>query len=654
MKKNWGFDVRDMDTMVRPQDDFYHYAAGGWLARNPIPESEARWGSFMALRYDTDRQLRTILSELETMKRVTKGSPEQLIRDFYRSGMDMKRRNALGAAPLAPFLKNIEGIKTHTELLTQIAALHRMGVGVLWGTAVDQDSKNSEKYLLHIYQDGLGMPERDYYLKNDPESKRVRDAYLPYVERVLRLMGTKPAKAAGAAATILRIETALAKAWMSKEDRREAEKVYHKKTVRELARLAPAIDWPRYFKNTGAGTLSSVIVMHPEFLAACSTLLTEVSLEDWKTYLSFHVTNDYAGYLSATFVRTSFSFYGTVLSGTKVMKPLWRRTMNAVNGSLGEPLGRIYVHKHFSKDAKYKMELLVADLFEAYEARLKNIDWMTPTTKKKALKKLRAMNRKIGYPDKWKSYAGLTIRPDDFAGNAIRSELFEHRREMKKLAKPIDRTEWFMFPQTVNAYFAPNLNDIVFPAAILQPPFFNLEADDAVNYAAIGSVIGHEITHGFDDQGSKYDEKGNLKSWWTLADRARFEKKASIIVKQYDAYTVADGVHVNGKLTLGENIADLGGIAIAYDAYQLRLKKTGRAVLGGFTPEQRFFLGLTLFERESARPEYQKMQVLTDPHSPAKYRINGPVGNVPAFYEAFTVAKGDALYRDPSVRTTVW
>ncbi len=654
MQKNWGFDVRDMDTSVRAQDDFYRYAAGGWIARNPIPAAESRWGSFMALRYDTDRKLRAILAELLSMKRVAKGTPEQLIRDFYRSGMDMKRRNALGIKPIAPLLKSIGEIKNLKDVLAHVAELHQAGVGVLWGAGVDQDSKNSEQYLLHLFQDGLGMPERDYYLNDDAESKRVRDAYLPHVERMLRLMGRKPKEAAVGAAAILALETALARAWMTKEDRREAEKVYHKKMLPELARIAPAVDWTRYLKAIGAGTPRSVIVMHPEFFAACSKLLESVSIEDWKTYFAYHAVNDYAGYLSAPFVRTSFAFYGTVLAGTKVMKPLWRRTMNVVNGNLGELLGRIYVDKHFGKEAKKKMNALVDDLFEAYEARLKNIDWMTPSTKKKALVKLRAMNRKIGYPDKWKSYRGLALRPDDFVGNAVRTNQFEHRREMKKLAKPINRGEWFMYPQTVNAYFAPNLNDIVFPAAILQPPFFNLEADDAVNYASIGSVIGHEITHGFDDQGSKYDEKGNLKSWWTLADRAQFEKKAEIIVQQYDAYKVADGVSVNGKLTLGENIADLGGIAIALDAYRLRLQKTGRKDIGGFTPEQRFFLGLSLFERESARPEFQKMQVLTDPHSPGIFRINGPVANVDAFYEAFNVQKGDALYRDPAIRTTVW
>jgi putative endopeptidase len=551
-------------------------------------------------------------------------------------------------------LKSAENVESHDELLVLLGELHRIHVGALFGAAVDQDSKESTKYILHMYQDGLGMPDRDYYLKDDKESKRVRTAYITYVEKFFKLLGKSASEAKRATKTVLAIETKLAEASMSKEERRDADKVYHKKTLSELQKLAPNFNWKQYFAYIGAGTPKAVIVMQPKFFAAVSRLLKEISLEEWKVYFAFHGVNDYAGYLSSTFVRHSFSFYGTVLTGMKKMRPLWRQTLASVNGGLGELLGKIYVKKYFTPQAKKKMNQLVDDLFEAYENRLKNLDWMSPGTKKKALKKLRSMNRKIGYPNKWKSYAGLEIKSTDFIGNAVRVAEYEHRREMRKLGKPIDRGEWFMYPQTVNAYFAPNLNDIVFPAAILQPPFFDPEADDAVNYGSIGTVIGHEITHGFDDQGSKYDEKGNLKSWWTKADRKRFEKKANLIVKQYDAYTVADGVHVNGKLTLGENIADLGGIAISLDAYRLRLKKTGRKDIGGLTPEQRFLLSISLFDRENSRPEFQKMQVLTDPHSPGIFRINGPLANLETFYEAYDVQPGDKLYRAPSIRTTVW
>lgn len=653
MRTAWGFDTKDLDSKVRPQDDFYHYASGSWLARHPIPANESRWGSFTMLRYETDLRLRAILTKLESA-RCAKGSPEQMIRDFFRSGMNEADRTKQGTKPLLPWLTKIRAMKNDKDLLATIAALHRIGVGVLFGSATDQDSKQSTKYILHVYQDGLGMPDRDYYLKNDAESKRVRSAYLLYLPKVLKLIGLKKGEAARATQVIMEIETKLAKASMKKEDRRDAEKTYHKKTPKELQKLAPAVDWYRYFALIGAKTPKAVIAMQPEFLKAVSKIIKETPLEDLKIYFAFHLVNDYAGYLSPAFVRTSFSFYGTVLGGTKKMRPLWRRVLTAVNGNLGELLGKIYVKQYFPPAAKREMNRLVDDLFEAYENRLKGLDWMSKATKKKAVRKLHAMNRKIGYPDKWKSYTGLVIRPDEYAGNALRASEFEHRRDMRKLAKPIDRGEWFMFPQTVNAYFAPNLNDIVFPAGILQPPFFDPDADDAINYGSIGTVIGHEITHGFDDQGSKFDHQGNLKSWWTKADRARFEKKAKIIEQQYSGFTVADGVSVNGKLTLGENIADLGGLAIAFDAYQLRLKKTGRNDRDGFTPEQRFFLGFTLFDRENTRPEFEKMAALTDPHSPTLFRINGPLANLNAFYGAYGVQPNHRLYRAPKVRTTVW
>lgn len=653
-KPTWGFDIRDIDTSVRPQDDFYHYAAGTWLKKNPVPANEPRWGSFDIVRYNTEQQLHAIVTDLEKGFVPKKGTPERMIRDFFVSGMDMKRRNALGLKPVAPLLKSISEIETLDDVLVHIAELHRVGVGVFWGLTVDQDSKESTKYILHLFQDGLGMPESDYYLKEDAESNRVRTAYTKHVEAVFKLMGYRKEEAHRAMEIVLAIETRLAAAWMTKEDRRDAEKTYHKKTLRELNTLSPTVDWKEYFKILGTPHQKAFIVMQPDFFGTVSELLERVPLEDLKIYLAFHSVNDYAGYLTDAFARQQFSFYGTTLSGMKQMKPLWRRTLRGVNSCLGELLGRIYVQRHFSSLAKRKMNALVDDLFEAYEIRLKGLSWMSPTTKKKALKKLHAMNRKIGYPNKWRSYKKLVIRSDDYAGNAARTAAFSHGREMRKLSKPIDRDEWFMYPQTVNAYFAPNLNDIAFPAAILQPPFFNMDADDAINYGAIGSVIGHEITHGFDDQGSKYDEKGNLKSWWTPTDRKRFEKHAKIIEKQYDGYKVADNIPVSGKLTLGENIADHGGITIAFDAYQIKLKKTGRVDIDGFTPEQRFFLGVSVFDRENARDEFEKTAVLTDPHSPGIFRVNGPFSNMDAFYRAFAVKPTDKMYRKPAIRTTVW
>ncbi|MFA6519407.1 MAG: M13 family metallopeptidase [Candidatus Paceibacterota bacterium] len=654
MKNGWGFDTRDMDTKVRPQDDFYHYVNGGWLKKNPIPPHESRWGSFLMLRYDTEKKLRALVTKVQNLKRCAAGSPEQMVRDFYRSGLDMKKRTALGMKPLRPWLDRIANIKDVRSLVSTIAHLEKIGGGGPWGLMIDQDMKNSEKYIIYIGQSGLGMPDRDYYLKDDAESVRVRTAYQKHLEAISALMNKSGTEAKKDRETIMRIETAIAKISMTKEDLRDVDKTYHKMRVSALHKLAPNVDWDAYFNIVGAKKIHEVIVMQPKFLKSMNSMLSSVSIGDWKTYLSWHLVGGSASYLSSKFEKQNFAFYGTALSGVKVMKPAWRRALSAVNGNLGEVLGKLYVKEYFGPEAKHKIKVVVADLFEAYEARIKNLDWMSDTTKKKAVRKLHQMTRKLGYPDTWKSYKGLVIKPDEYFGNAVRASLFEHARAMRRLKKRVDRTEWFMTPQTVNAYCNFGLNEVVFPAAILQPPFFDTNADDAVNYGSIGSVIGHEITHGFDDQGSKFDGKGNRKTWWTKKDQTLFDAKAKVLVKEYNGYTVADGLKVNGQLTLGENIADLGGASIAYDAYKHRLEKTGRKDIDGFTPEQRFFLSFGLFERENRRPESEKTAVLTDPHSPGKYRINGPASNLPEFYEAFGVKKGDRLYRAPKDRAKIW
>ena len=653
-KKNWGFDTRDMDTRVRPQDDFYRYANGGWLKRNKIPPHESRWGAFIMLRYDTEKKLHALVKKVQKMKRLTSGSPEQMVHDFYLSGLDMKRRNALGLKPLREWLDRVAAIKDVRSLVSTIAHLETIGGGGPWGVMVDQDMQNSERYIIYLCQSGLGLPDRDYYLKDDAESRRVRSAYEKHLEAISVLMGKSKAEAKKDREAVMCIETALARISMKKEDLRDVDKTYHKVNLAALTRLTHNINWNSYFKIIGAKKVREVVVMQPKFLKAMSAMLAAEPLEDWKTYLTWHLVGGAASYLTATFEKQNFAFYGTVLSGTKSMKPRWRRALGAVNGSLGELLGKLYVQAYFGPEAKQKAKALVADLFRAYEARIKALDWMTAATKKEALHKLHKIDRKLGYPDKWRSYRGLVVRPDDYLGNALRASLFEHRRVMRRLDKPVDRREWFMNPQTVNAYYSFGLNDIIFPAAILQPPFFSADADDALNYGAMGAVIGHEVTHGFDDQGSKFDGKGNRKTWWTKRDRAHFEKKAKVLVKQFNAYTVADGIKVNGQMTLGENIADLGGVSIAFDAYQLRLAKTGRTTVSGFTPEQRFFLGFALFERENVRPEFEKMVTISDPHSPGQFRINGSASNLPEFYEAFGVKKGDTLYRKPAARAKIW
>lgn len=653
-KKNasWGFDVRELAAKIRPQDDFFHHVHQKWIDANPIPKTESRWGSFSKLRFDVEKQLRAIVEEVAAKDPKKCTDEERMVRDFYRSGMDVEKRNALGLEPLKKHLAAIDDAKDLADIQKIVADLHVIGVGVFFGVGVDQDMKNVDAYAVYLGQDGLGLPDREYYLKKDAESLRVRSAYEAYVAKLLGHRGMTDAQVRRD--TVLRIETALAKASMKKEDLRDPEKVYHKYSLRQLEKLAPAIDWERYLKRVHASKAPYLLVMQPEFFRDLSKLLEDTPLEELKTYLAFHLVNDYAGALSESYAKLRFSFYGKVLMGAERMKPLWRRVLSAVDSSLDEVLGRLYVERHFPPAAKERMDRLVDDLFAAYETRLDSLTWMSAKTKKKALEKLRTFNRKIGYPKKWRSYRGLSISENDYVGNLMRVNAYEHKRHMRRLGKKMDRTEWLMSPQTVNAYYQPTMNDICFPAGILQPPFFFFDGDDAINYGAIGTVIGHEITHGFDDEGSKFDAKGNLKSWWTAEDRKRFMEKAKKVERQFNKYTVADGVKVNGKLTLGENIADLGGLSIAYDAYQLQLARTGRKDIDGLSPEERFFIGFSLFEREHSKPEYTKMQVLTDPHSPAVFRINGPLSNFERFYEAYSLKKGDGLYRAPKDRETVW
>lgn len=653
-KKSWGFDPKDMDQKVRPQDDFYNYAGGGWLKKNPIPATESRWGLFTILQYENEKKLRLLLKKLDGKQYFPPNTPEQMIRDFYQSGINTKERTRLGLKPIANYLNLIDDIKTTEELLSCITEFHVIGINVLWGCDVDQDMKDSNKNILYFYQGGLGMPDRDYYLKNDKESLRVRDAYRPHISAIFKLSGVKKQTGDDMSEIVYKVEHRLAKHSMTKEDIHEVEKIYNKKTLSQLNKIAPKINWREYLVRIGAGKLNTVVVCQPDFFKEVNRCIKDISLEDWRVYLKWHLLRSMSSFLTPSFKKESFHFYGTIMLGSKKMKPLWRQVLSIVNGSLDELLGKVYVKEYFSAKTKSRAIEMVRDLFTAYEARIKSLDWMSPPTKKKALQKLQGMVYKIGYPEKWRSYRGLKIDADDYVGNIIRVSIFEHYRAMKKLEKAVDRKEWHMSPQTVNAYCNQTMNEVVFPAAILQPPFFNPSADDAINYGAMGMVIGHEITHNFDDQGSKFDINGNLKNWWTPSDYKNFKKKSHPLVKQFNSYKVADGVSVNGQLTIGENIADLGGLAIALDAYKIHLNRTGRRDITQFTPEQRFFLGYTLFERENARPEFQKMQAINDPHSPSMFRVNGPVSNLSEFYEAFNIKKGDKLYREPKDRLKIW
>ncbi|MDE2213203.1 MAG: M13 family metallopeptidase [Patescibacteria group bacterium] len=652
-KRSWGFDTATIDQSVRPQDDFYHFANGGWLRDNSIPPTESRWGSFTILRYKTEHQLRSIIKELLHKKNLPSGSPAQLVRDFYYSAIDLEAREKRGLKPLSKWRAEIASLLSLKEMLEYISRMHRIGGSALWLTAIDQDSKKSSRYILHLWQGGIGMPDREYYLSDAPEQKRVRNAYIVYITKLFSLVGHKSLEARRRAQIVLSIETELARASMRKEDLRDPHKTYHKKKLRELFLLLPHVDWRGYFKIQGINA-KEVIVGQPEFFRALDTLLASVSLEEWKIYLEWHLLSDWAPALSKEFLRVSFNFYGRALAGNKKMRPLWRRSLGAVNGNIGEALGALYVERHFTKDAKRRMNALIEDLVAVYTERIRDLDWMSPGTKQKALRKLTTTNWKIGYPARFERYKGLLIQSGDYFGNLLRSAEYIHRREVRRLNRPVDRKRWYMTPQTVNAYHASNLNEIVFPAAILQAPFFDLHADSAVNYAAIGATIGHELTHGFDDQGSKFDGAGNMRNWWSKRDEGRFKKKSNILVKQFDSYEILPGLRANGELTLGENIADLGGLSIAYDAYQRHLRTHGRTIIDGFTPEERFFLGFAQVERELSRKEFIRMITLNDVHAFSPLRVNGPLSNFTPFYKAFGLKKGDKLYREEKKRAKIW
>jgi putative endopeptidase len=645
-KAGWGFDTKSIDAKVRPQDDFYHYANGGWIKKTKIPPEEAQVGSFYDLRVATEKQLKVIMDQLLKKKSHKKGTPEQMLSDYYRSAADMKRRNVLGIKPLTEFREKINSISSYETLVSTIAYLHKEGVSGVWNSFMDQDFKDSTTYRMFLWQGGLSLPDRDYYLLDEPEQKRVREAYVVHIEKLLKLAGFAKNDIARAQEVVLRIETRLAKASMKKEDTRDPEKVYHKQT--------PDAFWKKYFERTGIKHVPTIIVGQPDFFKEVLKMLKEIPLDDWKTYLEWHLINDFAGSLSEPLLKESFRFYSQVMYGTKKMKPLWRRALSAAGGALGEPLGKIYIQKYFPESAKKKIDTLVTDLFAVYEGRIRDLDWMSPETKKKAVAKLKVMKRKIAYPTKWDMYKDVVISPYDYFGNMRQIHMHEHRKMLRKLRKPVDRTEWITTPQVVNAFYNPGLNDINFPAAILQWPFFDPSADDALNYAGIGSVIGHEMTHGFDDSGAKFNGDGNMKDWWTPKDKKSFEQKGKMIVEQANEYVVVDTIKLNGQLTLGENIADFGGLVIAYDAYQKHLAKTGRKEIDGLSPEQRFFLAFAQMERSVSRPEVIKIRALTDPHANAQFRVNAPFSNFEPFYETFDVKKGDKLYREPNKRAKIW
>ena len=649
-----GIDTQYIDAAVRPQDDFFTHLNGKWLQETEIPGDRSSWGTFMKLREDTTPQLLAIIEAAQKDKSAKAGSETQKIGDLYASFMDAERRESLGYKPLTGELSRIRALKDKKGIPALSAHLAKIGVSSPYGIYVGQDMRESTRHVTYISQSGLGMPDRDYYLKqDDAKLAEIRTKYQKHVENTLALAGEK--NAAAQAKAIVDFETELAKVQWTKVENRDPVKRYNKMTVAELTKLAPGYDWKAAFGAAGVGNkLDTVIVNQPSYFTGLNELLGKTELATLKSYFEWQLLREYAPYLSKAFVDENFAFYGTALTGVAEQRPEWKKGVATVEGALGEALGKLYVKEHFPAERKARMEVLVKNLIIAYGQSIDNLEWMSPATKKEARAKLAKFTPKIGYPDKWRDYSRLSIKRDDLVGNAMRASTFGYNRNIEKLGKPIDHTEWGMTPQTVNAYYRSTMNEIVFPAAILQPPFFDMRADDAVNYGAIGAVIGHEIGHCFDDKGSQSDGDGNLRNWWTAEDKAAFKARTDKLVNQFNGYSPLPGYNVNGELTLGENIGDNAGLAIGYKAYQISLHGKPAPVIDGLTGDQRFFMGWGQVWRSKMREAQQINQVKTDPHSPGQFRANGTVRNMAEFYKAFDVKPGDKMYLPPEERVIIW
>ena len=648
------FSVDYMDKSVSPGADFFHYAAGNWIRNNPVPSDKSRWAGFDELQERNWALVREILESCGHEQAASKDTPAGKVGAFYASAMDTNRIESMGLKPLASDFARIESIQSVGELIRLLSDFHQKGTGGLFADGVSPDEKDSSVYAYYLNQGGLGLPDRDYYLT--PEFAKQREAYQKHIAKMLLLAGESELKAQKQAQVILEIETALAKASKSKTDLRDPLANYHKYAVQDLPAKYPILDLKGYLDASGLNSLKDLIVGQPEFFSALDGMIKERPIEDWKSYLRWHVLSSAASFLNATFEQESFAFYGTTLRGQPQQEPRWQRAAKIIDSQIGEALGQIYVSKHFPAEARVRMNELVGNIKTVFRDRIQKLEWMTDGTKAKALAKFDRFTQKIGYPEKFRDYAAVEIRSDDLYGNIQRASLAESKRELARIGKPVDKAEWHMTPQTVNAYFNPSANEIVFPAGILQPPFFDIEMDDAVNYGAIGVVIGHEITHGYDDQGRKYDADGNLNDWWTEADAKAFEVRSQKLVDQYGSYEALPGLKVNGRLTLGENIADLGGTSIAYEALQRALAKdpSKRVKKEGFTPEQRFFLSMAQVWRVNWREAELRRRITVDPHSPGQFRAFGAHVNLQEFFDAFNIKEDAPLWRKAELRAIIW
>jgi len=650
-KKLASFDVNAMDKSVDPCVDFYQYACGNWVKNNAIPADQPAWGSFDELHENNQLVLRGILDK-HSADTPGRSSNQQKIGDYYYSCMDEAGIDAKGTAPLKPMLDRISALQDKSQLPALVGAMHNRGIHALFEFSSEPDAKDSMMEIAGTDQGGLGLPDRDYYLKTDEKSVELRKAYQQHVTNMFKLLGESPQQAAADAETVMKIETELAQASMDRIERRDPNKVYHKMTTAQLQQLSPAFTWKEYFATVGSPSFDSLDVSVPDFVKGMNQTVTGNSLGDMKTYLRWRAVHGAAPLLPKSFVDENFDFYGKTLTGAKEIRPRWKRCVQYTNSDLGEALGHAYVAEEFPPESKAATLKMVHELEAALKADISQLSWMTDDTRKQALDKLAHIDNKIGYPDKWRDYSTLTVVRGDALGNGLRANEFEFKRQLNKIGRPVDRSEWQMTPPTVNAYYNPQENNINFPAGILQPPFYDPKVDAAVNFGAIGAVIGHELTHGFDDQGSQYDAQGNLRNWWTAKDREQFDKLESCFTNEYDGFVAVDDVHVRGKLTLGENTADNGGLRIAHMALLDVLAGSPEKPIDGFTPEQRLFVGWGQIWCENERPEFARMMATVNEHSPGKFRVNGVVGNMPEFQKAFGCKADAPMVRKPQCR--VW
>lgn len=648
-----GLDKRNMDTSVKPCQDFYRYANGSWLDNNPIPADQSGWTIGAEMRERNYVLLREIL-ENAAKSGAKSGTNKRKAGDFWTTAMDTAKIEKDGLKPIAADLDRIANMKNTADLQAILRDHHREGLNTLFSFGIEQDLEKSDQYIAYATQGGLGLPDRDYYTREDAESAALRTKYVAHVSAMLQLLGDSKDAADKSAAAILALETRLAKASLTNVELRDPSNYYNIQTVAKANELTPRFSWSAYLDHLGLGKLETFSYAHPKFFAEMNTALDEVPMETWRAYFRWNLINAAAQFLADRFDKESFDFYGRTLRGTQEMRPRWKRAIDQTSGSMGEALGQVYVESAFTPATKARADKMIEDLRGAIRIRISNLDWMGDETKKKALAKLDTFVSKIGYPDKWRDYSTLEIGKSSYVANVRAANVFEVRRNINKIGQPIDRGEWGMAPQTINAYYNPLKNEIVFPAAIMQPPFFDGTIDDAVNYGGMGGVIGHEFMHGFDDQGSRFDAQGNMASWWTDDDRKNFEERTQKLVDQYDAYVAVGDLHVNGKLTLGENIGDLAGLTMSYYALQSSLKNQERKEIDGFTPEQRFFLAWAQAWRGNFRPEAIKLRVNSDPHSPAPFRGNGPMSNMPEFAKAFGCKEGDPMVRPADKRADIW